>query len=153
MSLRALYVDPGKTYLGAALFCDRVLESAALLRGQKEDVSCVSVAQAVQEWLRGRKVDRVICERPSFWRQGGGRGNSNDILDLMATDGAVFALIPASMRLWAPVATWKGQVPKDVMCRRILTKLSVSERALLGLTPDHNVVDAVGIGLWDLKRL
>ena len=154
-AVRCLYIDPGKTYAGAALFLDRKLEDVCLLKGNVEDgdIACRAVSVSATRWLAGREVDRLICEKPSFWRQGGVRGNPNDILDLMATNGSLFAQIPAKMRLYATVTQWKKQVPKKVMGERILAKLSEEEAALLGPKPDHNVLDAVGIGLWDLKRV
>lgn len=53
---------------------------------------------------------------------------------------------------------WKGSVPKQVMCDRTLSRLVRDERALLPLrvrakNHDHNMLDAVGIGLWKLGRL
>jgi hypothetical protein len=153
--VRCLYIDPGKVQAGAALFYEKNLEDVCLLKGSvgELDVACRAVSETAKRWLAGREVDRLICERPSFWRQGGGRGNPNDILDLMATNGSLFAAIPAKMRLYAPVTQWKKQVPKDVMAKRIFARLSAEELSLLGEKPDHNVLDAVGIGLWDLKRV
>ena len=53
---------------------------------------------------------------------------------------------------------WKGTVPKDVHQRRILKKLKPEELERLPKRPrakdyDHNMLDAVGIGLWKLGRL
>ena len=48
-------------------------------------------------------------------------------------------------------------MPKDIHNRRVLKALSESELAVLpkrprAKTPDNNMVDAVGIGLWRLGR-
>ena len=54
-------------------------------------------------------------------------------------------------------AQWKGQVPKDIMLPRIIEKLTASEltRVTLptGKSYQHDVWDAVGIGLHHLGRL
>lgn len=56
---------------------------------------------------------------------------------------------------------WKGTVPKDVVQERVLEGLQESEKALMYSTIssrsrlkklDHNMVDAVGQGLWRLDR-
>jgi hypothetical protein len=51
---------------------------------------------------------------------------------------------------------WKGQVSKGGMNNRTLRALSDAERACipeLAASKIHNVLDAVGVGLWYLKRL
>jgi len=55
---------------------------------------------------------------------------------------------------------WKGQVPKDIHHARILAVLTETERTALdegvrGVAPSkqHNVLDAVGLGLWVAKRV
>lgn len=54
---------------------------------------------------------------------------------------------------------WKGQLPKDVCHARVWAVLDAKEqdivrKALKGMAPSkrHNVLDAVGIGLWVLRR-
>ena len=54
--------------------------------------------------------------------------------------------------------TWKGTVPTPVHNKRVLAALTPEELALLPRRPrakdvDHNCVDAVGLGLWKLRRL
>jgi hypothetical protein len=52
--------------------------------------------------------------------------------------------------------TWKGSVPKEIHNRRTLSVLTESEQGRLPKTksgkPDHNMLDAVGLGLWKLGR-
>ena len=52
---------------------------------------------------------------------------------------------------------WKGQVPKDVHNKWIISKLSADEVDVIKTCTTkksklHNVIDAAGIGLWYLKR-
>lgn len=54
--------------------------------------------------------------------------------------------------------TWKGQVPKDIMLNRIVAKLSDTEKQILESknyikSKKHNVIDAIGLGLFKLNRL
>lgn len=63
----------------------------------------------------------------------------------------------ASVELVVPT-TWKGSVPKEIHNRRVLAHLSPEELARVPLrprakTPDHNCVDAIGLGLWKLRRM
>lgn len=53
---------------------------------------------------------------------------------------------------------WKGSVDKKVMNNRVLKRLTEDEKRKLPRRPragdyDHNLLDAVGIGLWKLGRL
>jgi hypothetical protein len=51
---------------------------------------------------------------------------------------------------------WKGQVPKRIHNARVLEKLKPAELALvpkLAKTRLHNVIDAIGLGLWKLGRI
>lgn len=50
---------------------------------------------------------------------------------------------------------WKGNVPKEIMRPRILSKLDTQEVARIPKTlyKNHNVIDAIGIGLYGLRRL
>jgi hypothetical protein len=52
---------------------------------------------------------------------------------------------------------WKGTVPKHIHNRRTLSLLTDGEVAILPKRPrakdyDHNMLDAVGLGLWKLHR-
>ena len=89
------------------------------------------------------------------------KGDPNDILYLMLINGAILKSVPCKDADLVRVTTWKGQTPKEQMRKRILgdaefniqPKLSPAELRILGDNPNHNVLDAVGIGLWVLKRL
>jgi hypothetical protein len=57
-----------------------------------------------------------------------------------------------SCRRWVEVtpAEWKGQVDKRIHNRRVLDRLTPSERAIVGT--NHNVIDAVGLLLYAWER-
>jgi hypothetical protein len=53
--------------------------------------------------------------------------------------------------------TWKGNIPKAIHNERVLGALTAAERATLPKRPrakdfDHNMIDAVGIALWQLRK-
>jgi hypothetical protein len=89
------------------------------------------------------------------------KADPNDILTLAREAGRVAgscAAAGATVR-WVKPAEWKGQLPKDVCHRRVRALLTDEERAILtrdcrGMPASkrHNVLDAVGIGLWALGR-
>jgi len=98
----------------------------------------------------------------------------NDLIDLAILVGDLrgyYRRQGFEVRLVKP-RTWKGAVPKAIHNERTLRALTPEERALLPLRPrpwgsprapltspaspaslhDHNMLDAVGLGLWQLKR-
>jgi hypothetical protein len=88
----------------------------------------------------------AVIEVPQIYRQM--KGDPNDLIDLAVVVGQLSAYFEKYM-LVRP-AQWKGQVPKPVHQARILSKLTVRERALVdgskGLKKD--IIDAVGIAKW-----
>lgn len=62
---------------------------------------------------------------------------------------------PASWREVSPFA-WKGNTPKGIQAARILSALSKEEHDAVTWPKKslrHNVIDAIGIGLWHTGRL
>lgn len=100
--------------------------------------------------------DSLVIEVPQIYRGVKSRGDPNDLIWVAFEAGRVAgrcrdveAVLPRR---------WKGTIRKEVMVRRILSKLTDAELQKLkglGLPPskEHNVCDAVGIGLWKLGRL
>ncbi len=85
----------------------------------------------------------------------------NDILKL-AQDAGRWAGIYAAVGVeafYVEPSTWKGQVPKAIHHPRIWGALTAPEQAIVasagkGVAPSkrHNMMDAVGIGLWVRNR-
>ena len=81
----------------------------------------------------------------------------NDLIAVAHGAGQVMGIvgqIGLEVELVLP-STWKGQVPKDIHHPRIRAKLDSAELALLdGLNKGQlkDILDAVGIGLWWLKK-
>jgi hypothetical protein len=163
-----LYVDPGKFHAALAFFAEDRLKAKTLLKvsGHSAAAASSELGELAFQWLtdlgavRAGCLECVACEKPAIWTQGGFRGDPNDVLDLMATNGSIMHAVWAHQRAYITTNDWKGQVPKPkkssepyIIEQRVRKRLDEQETAVLGQAPDHNVVDAVGIGLWDLKRL
>jgi hypothetical protein len=106
--------------------------------------------------------DRAVIERPQVYRASQSKGDPNDLITLAIGVGQMKERLEAAglaVELVLPT-TWKGQTPKEIHSKRILAALSEEEvfrlnACLNSLAPSirHNLVDAVGLGLWLLKRL
>lgn len=139
-------IDPGADS-GWAVFYDNVLVSCGL-NGEPAPVPA--------------QVDLVVIERPKVYP--GGRTKSPDAIVTLALNAGEWAgrfrAHAFDVRYVEP-RTWKGTVDGDVCTRRILKALSSGERDAyedamrLDKVPSkkkHNVVDAIGIGLWACDR-
>lgn len=101
----------------------------------------------------GLMVGRPIIEVPQVYQGRAQKGDPNDLITLAVEVGRIGACFIGGFELIRP-RTWKGTVKKEIMTKRILSKLTPTEMDVLGvLRQNHNVVDAVGIGLWKLGRL
>lgn len=141
--MRLLTVDPGQT-TGWALFISNALIGAG--------------ATTKFELLdRVIVVDRVVIEKPA-WYGSDNKVDVNDLIELAVFVGEVKRKFhPQPVDTVLPV-TWKGTVPKKIHNQRVLNALTTEERELLPKRPragdhDHNMLDAVGLGLWHLRRL
>lgn len=109
-----------------------------------------------QEWQMVLPVLHV--EKPQVYDVSKQKGDQKDIVNLAITVGALagcWASKGGVFVLFEP-REWKGQVPKDIMLSRIVDKLMEEEVAIIPKLPKsklHNVIDAVGIGLWACGRL
>lgn len=96
------------------------------------------------------RPDKVIIERPTIYP---GARNGDDIVTLAARMGMIKAQFGCPIDEVEP-RRWKHQTPKEIHNRRVIMQLAGNERALLPKgAKAHNVIDAVGLGLWALKRM
>tara|TARA_Y100000592_G_scaffold75329_1_gene117632 strand:- start:1335 stop:1808 length:474 start_codon:yes stop_codon:yes gene_type:complete len=81
--------------------------------------------------------------------------NVDALLKLASSCGAFTSLLQAAgfEVEWVYPHEWKGMVPKHIMCKRILDKVTPSEYDVIDRPRNHNVLDAVGVGLWKSQRL
>lgn len=153
-----LAVDPGKKKAGIALFVNERLVVADLLRA---DNTFTLGKIAWMWWSREAdragldlKVDRLVTEAQEVY-PGMKTANPNDLLPLAYLCGFLHAKIEAEETLMPRPREWKGSIQKDIFTRRILSRLHKDEiRIVDGVACPkgelHNVVDAVGLGLWSM---
>ena len=81
--------------------------------------------------------------------------NVDALLKLASSCGAYTSLLQAAgfEVKWVYPHEWKGHVPKQIMCKRILDKISEKEYPAINRRGNHNVLDAIGVGLWESQRL
>jgi hypothetical protein len=99
-------------------------------------------------------IEEVWIESPVIYPRSKARPNDIVLLARGAGEWGGRYESEAAVHYVEP-ATWKGQLPKDVHHARIWSKLNAAEQAIVnaacrGMAPSkrHNVLDAVGIGLW-----
>lgn len=159
--MRLLCVDPGLRGCGVAEFEGIDLKRAAYVKNPVETgrgyIAHKMMAYEVQSWARTAVVlgASAIIEHPRIYPGSAQqKGDLNDLLDVAGVGAAV------SVHFMKPVTVfpsdWKGNVPKDMMTERIRRALTDEERARIEKCPAslmHNVLDAIGIGLWKLGRI
>jgi hypothetical protein len=84
----------------------------------------------------------------------------NDLMQLQRCNGQweqAVARANALAQIHAPYPVqWKGSVDKEVHNDRVLKRLTPAEREVIPKLPKsklHNVIDAIGLGLWALGRM
>lgn len=166
---RLAAVDPGKNGCGIAIFTDGGLigayyECPARNPFHNSEHECGGPGNytrahctASEALLRitGMGVHELIVEHMVKY-PGMDKINVNDLLDVQTVAAMIAASNSGTISVYPP--QWKGNVPKKIMTERIKKLLTSKERAILdaGDWPkslEHNVVDAIGIGLWRLGRL
>lgn len=170
-------VDPGKRVMGAAVFYYGKLVKAKVLTGREKGGKFADCWREL-----GREFDDVMpigdalaYEMPQIWK-GGKNTNPDHILDLIGVLGAIshsINLRHAKFHAYRP-GQWTKSKKKHVRQPLVIKRLSKDKdevdvlRAEFGKTPqqithaarrrqnlgdiDH-VLDAIGVGLYHLRRL
>ena len=166
-------IDPGLRHMGIALFVDSTLVKCALLKAPGKDKGVSAWSRIAYEakkfvlcddsWQRMIQSQTftslesglaVVSEYPQSYSAEHQKGDQNDLIELAGVVAYTLGSIEAGEKVTYLPRDWKGTVLKDVMCQRIVGRLGDSERELVGLAnDDHNVLDAVGVGLHYLGRL
>ncbi len=141
---KLIAIDPGD-FAGVALFEGELLARVEFV---------VGAARVGWKWEGPPHCD-VVCEVPQKYV--GSNAEMQSLLTLAVTAGYLIGAVqPKSIKLCFP-RDWKGQRPKDVDNAYTLKLLTDQERQILEVSGIprsqlHNVIDAIGIGLWALKR-
>lgn len=110
------------------------------------------------EYVKG--YHKIVIEvpqiNPNDLKKPGASARINDLMQLAICAGQWKQAVRAQETRIVHPHEWKGSVPKDVHNARVFERMSTSERALLPKLPPsklHNVIDAVGLYMWDTGRM
>lgn len=157
-------IDPGLRACGVAVFTNGELTWCALVKNPEQKARGpaawrsmgVALHQAVSLYHMPKSTVWVV-EQQQVYRFG--KGDPADLLELSGVVGAAVAGTLTSSKLIGYLPRqWKGQVPKATMVARIRERMRPSERVVLAeaaVAPslEHNVVDAIGLGMYYLRRV
>jgi hypothetical protein len=134
LGVALLAIDPGVKRSGWAIFN----KEGVLTKCDHQD------NEELEAWLELTAYESVI-EMPRVYGGRSAKGDTQDLLTL-AYHVARFSILTGYTTLVHP-QEWKGQVPKDVCARRVLSRLTEAEHACipeLARTRLHNVHDVIG---------
>lgn len=147
-----LSVDPGNNTGWAFFNGTGVLQCCGL-------VKCLVPASLDALAEKVARADSVYVEIPQVYSGPRAKGDPNDLIQVALCAGWVISQYRQADLKTVKPAEWKGQEPKDITYKRVLASLDAVERATFDICLSrfnkgvrHNVVDAVGIGLWALRR-
>ncbi len=147
--MNLLAIDPGIRGCGAAFFMDSCLVRAAYVENPEvagnHALAAREMANAVAGWVDCyARVEELALEWPRIYktriREGKMREDPNDLLALCGVNSALAAFIPWAVPTCYAPSDWKMQLKKEKCHPRIKATLA------------HNMLDAVGIGLYHLGR-
>lgn len=139
-TIRLLAIDPGAD-TGWALYRSGLLEQCGL--GEPPPF----------------EVDELIVEKPMIYP--GGKSRPNDIITLAIRAGEMRGRWPNRPCTYVLPRVWKGgSISKPVSHARIWARLNQQEAGIASLVIErmaagkrHNVLDALGIGLYGVGRM
>lgn len=155
---KLLAFDPAVHHVAWAAFDGGRLARCELVRDKKLGAALEQRFRASSGW----QPMRVLIEIPQVYEQRKWEGDPNDLIDVAVTVGRVAQAFgpegPAAE--FVRPRRWKGTAPKEVVGRWIVKRLDDAEQNVLRTAKapvpaslHHNIVDAIGIGLWALGRL
>lgn len=148
--------------------------------GTSEEIGlrCIAMAAKIRRGLAAVRFEpeAIVWEWPKIYTVGKSKGDPNDLVPMAAVGTSLATMLISSVNhIFTPEPhDWIGSIPKQCpKCKRTpgartckvcqgsawrtprgsLIELSLHEHER-GRVPDqHDAIDAVGIGLWKLKRL
>ena len=167
-----LAIDPGLRVNGMAIFSPtgRLLRAGLATSTCKPPVrgpiAWQASAKAAKNWYYSKdsEGERVFGD-PAFVLVEGQMINfertrdPNDVLQCNGSAGALTMVFPdATLINIERPEHWKGSLPKATMTERIKQRIESSPEEFRRIEPCvaslyHNVLDAIGIGLWHFGRL
>ena len=149
---RIIAIDPGACN-GYALFFSGALVFAGVFKG--EDIEELPT-HCFLSFSGGLVYDTVVIEIPVIYPQDS-KTDPNNLITLALRAGSIAGRFRHANRKveYVKPGTWKGQTPKDINHRRTMGKLTDEEKECMPKLPKtkaHNMLDAIGIGLWWLTK-
>jgi len=154
-----LSIDPGSR-TGWAVFEDGRLSGCGMwtLESKRIEEEC----RELFEKSRRFSPDRVVAELPRIYPMRRSKGDPNDLIPLACLAAAAALAGKTPGELVSPHA-WKGTIPKPsrgrwreyIVHKRILETLYEEERQVYVAQAPRgglDMIDAVGLGLWNLRR-
>jgi hypothetical protein len=165
MTDKIIAFDCGLAYVGGAMFeysTKKMVECYYIDTGIDARDSAEQTADLVgkiHEIFKNYVENaHIIVEYPEQYAQTPAPRSS--VQGLACTGGGIVSLLkrPSNKVEFVLPKVWKKQVPKDIMLDRIVARLDPTEKALLenkayAKYKKHNVIDAIGLGLYKLERL
>lgn len=162
-------VDPGLNACGVSIFNeDARLELAAFVENERDAAVDLPtrwegmalavgafIARASAKWSH---VDRtMVVEMPKVYPAARQVGDQNDLMNLVGVVASIVNLNMSERRRLLYPRDWKGTLDANDMIERVKGRLSPTEHRRVQLPTaaslQHNVWDAVGIGLHVVGRL
>lgn len=144
-------IDPGTRALGFAIFEDRELRRCGLVRAFDLDNMCRTLrTHPITEGI----YSNVVVEVPQVYRH---TKDASALIKVALVAGACASVLVAGQIETVLPHAWKGTRPKEI-CNKLTRSILEPEELDILTAVDapkslmHNVVDAVGIGLWKVGR-
>jgi hypothetical protein len=163
-------IDPGVRFTGVAIWDHHqsryYLRRAHLVKNTAKDLAMSVVNVSCGTFIGNYPFEAVIVELPQVYTRDKSKGDPNDLIAVAAVAGAIMdryaSLARVGHKLYVLPGEWKGGVPKTTKsgqnpiknrCQVDLRPQELGNIALpTAMSLQHNVWDAVGIGLWYLKK-
>ena len=147
-------IDPG-VHTGIAFFENSILQKALTLgmpAAKKDGLELKNAITYLCVEIARSGVKHAYIENPSIYDRKRWKGNPNDLIKVANVAGMCFAACSLYCQAhFVKPTEWKGQTEKAIDNKRTLQLLSDAEHSIAKGQSDH-VLDAIGIGLWALKR-
>lgn len=139
-------IDPGKTHAGVAIFNGSQLETAFYTTLSDLGIRADVYGPFGILWLERQYLPKKHPRPMDIVELAFGAGFAAGVVTHCHPQCDVVEFQPMQ---------WKGNVPKPIMAKRILSVLDETELAKINRVgyKDHNTIDAIGIGLYALGRL
>lgn len=154
-------IDPGLRGIGMAIFSENELHRAEYVKNPHNGrgyAAHSALAHQIHIYQAYRNLfSEALIELPQVY-PGMPKTDLNDLIDVAGV-GAACAYVLAEYYGFVKSVfprEWKGSVDKQVMLKRIWSKLTPGEQAVVQKTnksDTEDILDAIGIGLWRLNRL